>query len=124
MARYSTTGTIQYFNNWVMCWVDDQIKEYYRSLLPKAWYVKPPRTKAHISVVRKFELPNKFWWGLYEGLEVKVEYDTEIKTDGQYYWLDAYCDKVISIRKGLELPDYIGNFNCQHITLGNTKEQI
>lgn len=124
MARYSTTGTIQCFNNSITCWIEDGIKEYYRALLPKAWYVNSQRTKAHISIVRHFEEPDKTKWDSFDGKKLSIVYDTEIKTNGVYFWLDAFSYGITLIRRELKLPDYLGEFKNYHITIGNIKEQI
>ena len=114
-------GTIQSYNNWIMCWVDNELIEYYRSLLPKYWYVQPPRTKAHISIVRQFERPNRFNWRKYDGEPIDILYYSGIRYKYPYFWLDCECDKILQIRREVELPDYLGLHFSYHITVGNLK---
>lgn len=113
---------MQYYTNWAVVYVDQQISEYYRALLPKAWYVQPQRYPAHITVVRaKMESPNKEFWGKYKGEQVEIEYESSIKTDGLYFWLSAWSPRITEIRKELGLPAQRDHFKGYHITVGNTK---
>ncbi len=121
MAKFTTTGKVQCFTNWMMLWIDNEIIEYYRALCPKYLYINPPRTPAHISIVRIFEFPNKEKWHDYQGISITIEYENVIRTDGVYYWLDAFSDEISEIRKSLDLPPFLGNFSSQHITIGNAK---
>ncbi len=118
--RYNTVGTLKYYNRTVQLHLDPDLIKYYRSLLPKAWYVKPPMADSHISVVRPFEEPNRLLWRKYEGERICVDYWLPVYTDGLYYWLDADSERIGDIREELGLVRYrIGN--CYHITIGNLK---
>ncbi len=92
---FQISGTIKYYNNWVLAWIDKDFGKYYRSLLPKAWYVKPPTNPSHVSIVRHFEGPANLMWGeyekpyrdnwdKYEGQSIVIDYVPGIKTDGTY----------------------------------------
>lgn len=120
-AHMETIGTIECFSRWMVAWVDPEISRYYRALLPKAWYVNPPQFNSHISIVRDFEEADRNLWNKYQGYKVSIEYDLPVYFDGPYYWLDAFCPKIEHIRMELGLSPFLGDFNCQHITVGNTK---
>lgn len=115
------TGTVECFSRWMVAWLDPEIIKYYRALLPKAWYVQSPQYSTHISIVRDFEKPNSLW-GKHQGKKVIVKYDLPVYFDGPYYWLDAYCPEIENIRIELGLQPFLGDFKCQHITVGNTKQ--
>ncbi len=123
---YQISGIIQYYNTWVLAWLPEDLDGYYRSLVPKAWYVKPPMNKPHISIVRKFETPNREAWGKHEGQTIIVDVIPGVETDGTYYWLDCFSDEVGYIRRMLGLStfregDGFTDYNCYHITIGNVK---
>lgn len=105
----------------MMLWLDDEIIRYYRALCPKHFYVNLPRVKAHISIVRLFEAPDKALWKSYDGISLVIEYEPIVRWDETYYWLNAFSDEIVEIRQSLGLPPYLGNYTCQHITIGNTK---
>lgn len=106
-----------------MAWiVEDDLLEYYRALLPKAWGICPPMRPAHVSIVRLFEtVPNREAWGKYGGASIVVEYEPGIQSDGLYYWLDAWSDEICHIRRTLFLPDFREGHECHHLTIGNVK---
>ena len=113
---------MRYYTNWAVIYIDQQIAEYYRALLPKAWYIQPQRYPAHITIVRaKMESPNKKFWGRYEGEQVEYEYESGIKNDGLYFWLSAWSPRITEIRQELGLPAQRDRFKVYHITVGNTK---
>lgn len=121
MAKFTTNGKVQCFTNWMMLWLDEDLIKYYRALCPKYLNINPPRTPAHISIVRIFEFPNKAKWHDYQGISIEIIYENIVYSDGIYFWLDAYSDEISSIRKSLGLPAFLGDFTCQHITIGNIK---
>ena len=124
---FVTDGIIEYRENSVVAWVDNSIGEYYRALLPKAWGVKPPKEKSHVSIVRHFEQYCRNNWGRYEGWTAKIEYRPEIQTDGIYYWLNCWSGEIAKIRHSLALPSFRNTdpkyklYFSYHITIGNTK---
>lgn len=124
---FSVDGIIQYRENSVVAWIDSEIGAYYRSLLPRAWCVKPPKEKSHVSIIRVFERPEKKNWGLYDGCSICITYYPSIQTDGVYFWLDCDSDEIGFIRRTLLLSTFRNDnpeyklYSCYHITIGNVK---
>jgi hypothetical protein len=124
---FSVDGIIQYRENSVVAWIDSEIGAYYRSLLPRAWYVKPPKEKSHVSIIRVFERPEKKNWGLYDGCSICITYYPSIQTDDTYYWLDCYSDEIGFVRRSLLLSTFRDTdyrypiYDRYHITIANTK---
>jgi hypothetical protein len=120
-------GIIQYRDDSVVAWIDSEIGSYYRSLLPRAWCVKPPKEKTHVSIIRSFERPDKSRWGDYDGLPIQITYYPIVQTDGVYFWLDCYSDEIGFIRRSLLLSTFRNTdyrypiYDRYHITVGNTK---
>lgn len=103
---------------------------FYRSLIPKTYFVGKPRWSTHITVVRagKEEPPNEEHWGKYEGEVVTFHYDPIIRINKIYYWLNCWCDRLVEVREELGLPPKSRwtlppdqGHQCFHITVGNTK---
>lgn len=117
---HDAVGILKYYTRTINLVLDPNIASYYRSLLPKALYIKPPRTQSHISVVRPFEEPNMALWGKYENERIPIKYWLPIYTDGIYCWLDCSSRRLeeIRIELGLEAHRIGGVF---HITVGNFK---
>jgi hypothetical protein len=83
--------------------------------------------KPHVSIVRKFELPDRTKWGLCDGKTIIVDIIPGIQTDGIYFWLDCFSDEIGYIRKNLGLSIFrdvnvqYPIYNCYHVTIGNVK---
>jgi hypothetical protein len=120
-SSFSLKGQIKYYNTWVLAWLPKELDSYYRSLLPKAWYVRPPMNPPHVSIVRVFEEPDRARWGEFEGQDIVVDVFPEIQTDGLYFWLDCLSDEVGFVRRTLGLSAFRPDYNCYHITVGNLK---
>ena len=127
---YSSTAVVKYENDKVYALVDQQISDYYRSLIPKYIYVQPQRYKAHITIVRsgKERVPNMIFWGKYEGVIINFEYNSEIKSDLRYFWLDVFSNDIGNIREELGLERFRNDLTfggiqrtSYHITIGNKK---
>ena len=128
---YSSKATIKYKNNiQVVAELDQNISDYYRSLIPKYYYAKPQKAPAHITIVRKNkEIPTKMeFWGKHEGRIITFQYEPIIQTDGIYFWMNAYSSEIGYIRQELGLPQYRDDRlyagiqrNEYHITIANTK---
>jgi len=103
--------------------VDQELSEYYRSLIPKYYNVKPQRYKCHITIVRTgIETPtNMEFWGKYQDQKISFSYSPIIQNDGTYFWLDAYSSDIEKIREELGLPKYRKDRKEYHITIANIK---
>lgn len=97
-------------NWWLVIDCDPGLGEYYRHLYWLCQYkchrLMRPAWKEHVSLIRN-ERPTKndFLWGVYNGHSMAFFYDPEVKTNGEYYWLDVYCPGVRLMRKELGLPE-------------------
>jgi len=103
--------------------IDQQIAEYYFSLIPKYYYAQRQMYDAHITVVRLgVETPtNRSVWGRYEGERIMFEYIPTVESGGAYFFLNAYSERIGDIRVELGLPRCrFGNH--YHITVGNRKK--
>lgn len=127
---FESTGILKYFDNKLIVEVDQNIVDFYLSLIPKHLYVNRQRHAAHISVVRKEVSPNIEFWRKYEGEQVSFLYDNIIHNGTVYFWLNVFSKKLEDIREELGLenkstfqpPD---NWKrIFHITLGNTKNDL
>lgn len=109
--------------------VDQEIADYYRSLIPKWYKTSRQRYPAHISVVRKEIPPRKEFWGKYDGKEIEFVYSPLIYKGIVYWWINAFSNKLEEIRLEMGLPissKYTrppdGWDKVFHITIGNSKE--
>jgi hypothetical protein len=105
-ALFTSTGRLRYGrNSWrLQVDTDQELADYYRALLPKAWYAQRGRYPAHITVSRNEEPVNKAAWKQYDGQEVEFFYCPGVKEGKIYYWLDVYCVRLEEIRLELGLP--------------------
>ena len=128
----STIGTLVYYDNpyKLIVNIDDEIGNYYRSLIPKYLDVRKPMYPSHISVIRNEVPPNIKLWNKYHDRHVHIVYENFIYNDEVYYWLNAYSFFLEDVREGLGLastsqytksPDGQHKF---HITIGNVKHQL
>ena len=111
--------------------IDQEISNYYFSLIPKYYCAKPQAYKAHITIVRlNKETPTKIKnWNKYEGKIISFFYDSLIQNDEKYFWINAYSDEIGKIREELGLPKFRDDSwlqggikrNEYHITIGNIK---
>jgi len=123
---FSSTGIFRYGPDIrAVVEIDSNIVEYYKSLIPKYYYLNPQKYDPHITVVRiNKELPlNMAVWMKYEGTKIDFEYSPVIQKDGAYWFLDVYSQKIGDIREELELPRFrFADRPCYHISLANSKE--
>lgn len=121
---FKSTGKIIYKENPynVIVLIDKEICRYYRSLLPKYFFIRPQMYDPHISVVRKKIPRNLTLWKKHENEIVEFTYSHEIQTDGKYYWLSVWSDPLNQIRTELDvdISDYRDKI-LFHITIGNCK---
>lgn len=121
---YESTGTVFYGPGIrAVVEIDEGIINFYRSLIPKYYTIKPQKYKAHITIVRlNIEKPtNMEPWGKYEGEKIKFSYSPRIKNDLTYFWLDSYSEDIERIREELGLPKYRVDRQEYHITIANLK---
>ena len=128
---YESVGTLRYSGDWRLAVeVEQDIADYYRSLIPKWLPTNRPRWPAHITVVREEkERPTKTEaWGKYDGHPIKFWYSPFIHSGKVYYWLNAFSSQLEDIRVELGLPvrsQYTlppeGFAKCFHITIANQK---
>lgn len=87
--------------------LNQDISDYYRSLIPLYYRAIKPGWPAHITVVRpKKEIPPLIrYWGDYEGEEVEFIYDSYILEGNGYYWLNCWSKRLEIIREELGLPN-------------------
>lgn len=138
---HEATGTLRYralhnvktgimTNTRLAVEVDQELADYYRSLIPKYIEQNRPRWPAHITVVRaEKETPTIMEpWGRYEGQKINFLYSPEIQEGKIYYWLNVFCKRLEEIRIELGLPctsQYTqppeGFRKCFHMTIANCK---
>jgi len=129
---YKAAGILRYgvaeYGHKLVLEIEQDLADYYRSLIPKYYHVNRQRYGAHVSVVRKETPANPDAWGKYEGEEIEFVYDSEIKRGTVYWWLNVFCVRLEEIRVELGLPvssQYTlppeGFVKCFHTTIGNSK---
>jgi hypothetical protein len=128
---FESKGILHYGKNNIILAVDQELADYYRSLVPPCIDYNLPLYPAHISVVRKEIPPHLEAWGRHEGEEISFWYSNIIHFGQVYFWLIAFCSRLEDIRRELglpvasmytlppELPE--GCVRCYHTTLGNFK---
>jgi len=105
------------------------LTSYYRSTIPASMPHQKPRWPPHITVVRAGkDKPALEQWGHHEGEIVTFGYEHYLYFENNYYWLNAWCDRLVEIRTALGLPPKSrwtlppgGGHQCFHITIANTK---
>lgn len=127
---YQSTGKIHYEPEKLIVLIEQELVDYYRSLIPWWHKAKAQKYPAHISVVRHETPVFAEFWGKYEGEEIEFSYDPDIKNSANYFWLNVFCVKLEEIRLELGLPvssPYTrppdGFCKCFHTTIGNCKEK-
>ncbi len=126
---FRSIGTFQYGPGIrAVLWVDQELADYYRRLIPKYHYAQKPMYPAHITVVRTAkETPTKMdAWGKYEGEQIEFDYQDEVLNDGTYFYLRVKSERLGDIREELGLPRYrfgdLGaDMKCYHVTVANMK---
>lgn len=125
-------GIIQYDEkgHWVKVLVDQDLVDYYYSLIPKYHRVILPRWMAHVSVVRPedgvTDLSN---WGKHHGEIARFVYDPTILYEKGFWWFNLWSVEMENIRRELDLscksritippPGYV---KCFHCTIGKDVE--
>lgn len=125
---YESSGKLSYGPGIrAVIYVDPGIVAYYRSLIPPHFKVNRQRYDGHITVVRTGkELPTSMEvWGKHQDRYVSFRYDSEIKNEGVYWFLDIHSKEIGDIREELGLPRFrFADRPCYHLSLANTKTDI
>lgn len=103
---------------WMICYTECDISRYYSWLLHRrtGLILQEPAWGPHISVVRGEEPPRKDLWTKYDGRQITIEYETDVRTNGEHWWLRIVSEDLKDIREELGLPRQ-GAFGL-HLTLG------
>jgi hypothetical protein len=116
-----SSGELVFRQTSVVVNIDDNIKEYYYSLIPKYYYAQRQMYKAHISVVRgRYQTYPACMRSI--GRVVDFEYENVVRFDGTYFFLQVFSDEIGKIRQSFGLTYYPWIFTSFHITVGNIKE--
>lgn len=131
MFPHTSTGILHYSDGSegprLVVEVDPGIVDFARSLVPPSVKLNRQRYDPHITVVRKEDIPNLAEWGRYDGESLLFRYDSRVQAGHTYWWLRAWSDELVEVRRSLGLPDLSwgcrppDNEDCFHITIGNTK---
>jgi hypothetical protein len=130
---YESIGILNYSGiNRLVLQIDQELADFYRSMIPKYLPTNRPRWAAHVTVVRehKEEVVKREAWGKYEGHQVPFFYSPIIECDNTYYWLNVFCVRLEEIRIELGLSAVSrytlppsGFRKVFHTTIANSKEQ-
>lgn len=95
---------------WLILDCDEELGRYYR-WLHHTWShrcdkLMRPAWDAHITVVRDEEPleDRKHLWERYSGELVEFTLNPYVGTNGDYFWLDVFCPRLLDIREELGLP--------------------
>ena len=112
--------------------INQQLSNYYYSLIPKYLRGWKPGWPAHITVIRPdYGVPPKLrYWGDYEGEEIEFIYDPFIHNGNGYFWLNCWAKRFEYIQDELGLPKTISKYTLRpsgfdktfHMTIGKYKE--
>ena len=111
--------------------LDEDITKYYSWFIEKRYGIKlnKPLRETHLTVINDRIGDNKSllckyvkYRNIYQGKKINVFYNTDIKTDGKHWWLNAKCDTATIIRKKMGLNP--SPFYDYHITIGRVGESI
>lgn len=109
---------------WMIITVPDDISNYYSWFIRRRYGLKlmPPAWGPHISIIRgegtKLDAIN---WLLfkqkYHEKKVEFDYDIDVRTNGEHWWLKIYNDEIKDIREEMGLKrDPFWNL---HLTIGS-----
>lgn len=105
--------------------LDDELDAYYRWFLIKRFSLKlnQPIRGPHITFIADRMPSEPFNEGakLFDGKEIRFNYDPNIRSNGKWWWLKIDCPDAKSIREAIGLsPDPYFNF---HLTIGQANEK-
>ena len=131
---YRATGILNYSGiNRLVVNIEQDLANYYRSLIPKWIPTNRPTYKAHITVVREHKEtiePAYYsaFWGCYEGEEIEFYYRPIIRLDHIYFWISCFSIRLEEIRREMGMyvdsryeippPPFKRTF---HVTIANRK---
>lgn len=120
---HRSTGKFQYGpgTRRAVLLVDQGIADFYRALIPKYIRTNPQMYPAHVSIVRHESPQSMLLWGTHQGELAEFEYESIIRNDDTYFWLNVRSDKLLRFREELGLAPYPSWRNLYHITVGNAK---
>lgn len=118
---YKITGKIEVRPRSIVANVDNEIGRYYRSLVPRYYYIQPPKYHLHATVVRsgEVELITKTFSGT-----IDIYYSPVIYYKEPYFWLNCWSEEIAKIREELGLRKFrFPDQTSYHITIGNIKNE-
>jgi len=109
--------------------VDPAIVSFARALIPLSVKLNKTRFAPHITLVRQEEIAPDKWVTatLLHRKPVQFRYDPRVVPGEVYWWLRAWSDDLIHVRRSLGLPDLAwacrppDGEDCFHVTIGNLK---
>jgi hypothetical protein len=112
------------WKSYAMISFHDDLCEYYQWFILKRYNLKlnSPIRKSHLSIINDIIPDTHLYEKIkknYNGKEMSVYFNTDVRTDGTHWWLNATCPGAEIIRKSVEL-DKIPYFGY-HITIGHAK---
>jgi len=114
-------GTVKYRGNSCILELCEDFGAYYYALIPKYKNAQRQRYRAHVTIVREFEKPNKqFDIKPCEGDIFYLDYSPNICYSYPYYFLECQSKPIEDLRILFGLEPHRLN-NCYHITIGNVK---
>lgn len=124
---FTSKGRYHYYNTWLMVDCCEELALFYRRLV---FFFSPsiklnrPKHGSHITVIAGKYEPNhdERYWKKYDGQSVTFQYNPEIGTDGEYFWLPVVCQEFELVRIELGLNPTIPI--PWHLTIGNLKDQV
>lgn len=128
---FTTSATINYRHDsdgsWITAWMDNNILNYYYSLIPKHYRVNKPRWKAHATIARPEEGPfNMGVWGMHEGKLAQIVYDPMLHEERGIWWINLWSvefeqirlEMNLSIKSRITKPPSSEFSKCFHCTVG------
>ena len=112
----------------VTCYIQQELANYYLSLIPKYYRVIRPRWPAHVTIVRPEDEPKNIdTYDKYDGELIEFIYDPTLHEERGIWWFNLWCKEMEEIRLALNLsiksritrPPWPGYNKCFHCTIGN-----
>ena len=132
---FKSSGSLKYYPDEyrMILSVNQNMLDYYFTLIPRYYRATKPGWKAHITAVRpEKESPPKIrYWGDYENEEVEFLYDSYMLEGGGFYWINVWSKRLETIREELGLENTskyslrpTGYNKTFHITIGKYQGNI